>query len=185
VRLKIIAGSLGGRSIQAPTGRGTRPTAARVREAWMSALGPALEGATIVDLFAGSGALGIEALSRGARHVHFVESDRAALGTLRANLDRLDLTDHATVVPRDVFWMLESAGEHWDVALADPPYMGGDAVRLLGRFRKDPFATYLWIEYAARTGELGEKASWTRRYGDTRVSRFCAGAGASRDLKGD
>lgn len=138
-----------------------------------------------MDLFAGSGALGIEALSRGARHVHFIESNRAALSTLRVNLDRLGLTEASTVVPRDVFRTLDSRVEPWDVALADPPYASGHAARLIERFQIDPFANCLWIEHAAGAGELQAGASWSRRYGDSRVSRFCAGDRTDGDAKGN
>jgi len=173
VSLRIIAGSLGGRFIESPRGRGTRPTSERVREAWLSAAGPQLDGASVVDLFAGSGALGIEALSRGACHAHFVESNRAAVATLEANLLSLGLLGSATVVPRDVFrWLAKQPGR-WDVALADPPYSGGLAERLVSVFREDPFAEYLWVEHAAEGGDLGEP-SWSRAYGDSRISRFCS-----------
>jgi 16S rRNA (guanine966-N2)-methyltransferase len=103
VRIRIIAGELGGRYIEAPPGRRTRPTAERVREAWFSALGDRLEGATVVDLFAGSGALGLEALSRGAARVHFVETDRRAAESIRRNVQDLGVRDRSRLVRRDVF----------------------------------------------------------------------------------
>jgi 16S rRNA (guanine966-N2)-methyltransferase len=136
-------------------------------------VGPQLRGASVVDLFAGSGALGIEALSRGARHAHFVESNRAAVATLRANLESLDLMDSATVVSRDVFRWLARRPGRWDVALADPPYAGALAERLVTVFREEPFAACLWIEHAVAGENLGEP-SWSRAYGDSRVSRFCS-----------
>jgi 16S rRNA (guanine966-N2)-methyltransferase len=94
-----------------------------VREATFNALFSldAIEDATFVDLFAGSGALGLEALSRGASHATFVERDRAALSALRANIDTLGFVDQSTVVSTDSLRWLESAGHH-DVVLADPPY---------------------------------------------------------------
>jgi hypothetical protein len=96
--VRVIAGTLGGRRLVAPRGARTRPTSDRVREALFMALEP-LEGLRVVDLFAGSGALGIEALSRGAAHADFIEPDRAALAALRANLGSLGLEDRARVWP--------------------------------------------------------------------------------------
>lgn len=119
--MRVIAGELRGRRLAAPPGTGTRPTSDRVREATFNALGSmgAIEDATVLDGFAGSGALGIEALSRGAAHCTFVERDRAALAVLRANLDTCRLgPDRATVVAGDV----RLADGSWDLALLDPPY---------------------------------------------------------------
>ncbi|HEY8375642.1 MAG TPA: 16S rRNA (guanine(966)-N(2))-methyltransferase RsmD, partial [Nannocystis sp.] len=99
--MRIIAGRWRGRRIEAPPGRDTRPTTDRVREAWMSALQPELPGARVLDLFAGSGALGLEALSRGAEHATFVERSGRALRALRANLERLGAMDQATIVRGD------------------------------------------------------------------------------------
>ncbi len=169
MRLRIIAGDRGGRFIEVPPG--ARPTPERVREAWFAALGERVRGARVVDLFAGSGALGIEALSRGAEHAHFVESARRAAGVIRENLEVLGLAERGTVVRRDVFAFLESAGEAgFDLALADPPYAGDASERLLRRFRAEPFARLVCIEHGAGT-DL-EEAWWSRRYGDTRVSCF-------------
>lgn len=179
VGLRIIAGRAGGRFIEAPRGSATRPTAERVREAWFSALGDVVRGARVVDLFAGSGALGIEALSRGAERAHFVEIDREALAVLRRNLYALELAGRATIVRADVFRWVSSIGDaRWDIALADPPYASGDASRLVRHFLEAPFADALWIEHGAE-GELAPGADWTRRYGDTRLSRFSARAEGS------
>lgn len=119
--VRVIAGSLKGRRLVAPGGSATRPTSDRVREATFNALVSldAVHEAVVLDAFAGSGALGIEALSRGARHCTFVERDRAALAALRTNLERCGLgTDRATVVAGDT---APVAGA-WDLALLDPPY---------------------------------------------------------------
>ena len=88
--MRVVAGLYRGRRLQAPPGRSTRPTSDRVREALFSILGPAVEGARVLDLFAGSGALGIEALSRGAAEAVFVESDPRAAAAIRGNLKTLD-----------------------------------------------------------------------------------------------
>jgi 16S rRNA (guanine966-N2)-methyltransferase len=121
--VRVVAGSLRGRRLQAPAGEGTRPTSDRVREAIFNALTSlgVVTDATVLDLFAGSGALGIEALSRGAQHCTFVESARPALAALRTNLETLGLGDRATVAPMEVTRFLAS-GPAADLALADPPY---------------------------------------------------------------
>jgi 16S rRNA (guanine966-N2)-methyltransferase len=121
--MRIVAGSRKGHRIAAPKGVVTRPTSDRVREALFSIVGT-VEGAVVVDLFAGSGALGLEALSRGARSCLFVERDRAAARVIRANLEKLRLTG-ATVVDRDVAGTLRDErerGRRYDLVLADPPY---------------------------------------------------------------
>jgi 16S rRNA (guanine966-N2)-methyltransferase len=120
--MRIVAGRHGGRRIQAPPGRGTRPTSDRVRGAVFSILGP-LEGARALDLYAGSGALGLEALSRGAAAAVFVERDVRALAALRANLDTLGI--EADVRRADALAALREArnrGETYDLVLCDPPY---------------------------------------------------------------
>lgn len=108
----------------APEGRDTRPTSDRVREAVFNALHSmgALEGARVLDLFAGSGALGVEALSRGATHATFVESARPALTAIHTNLDATGLADRATVVASDGRRFAGATTHHFDVALLDPPY---------------------------------------------------------------
>ena len=101
--LRVIAGELRGRRLATPEGNATRPTGDRVRESLFDLLGPGQGGARVLDLFAGSGALGIEALSRGAAHAVFVERDRDALRVLRANLAALALSGRSTVVAGDAF----------------------------------------------------------------------------------
>jgi 16S rRNA (guanine966-N2)-methyltransferase len=130
--VRVIAGELRGRRLVAPPGPTTRPTSDRVREATFNALTSlgAIEGAEVLDLFAGSGALGIEALSRGAARCTFVERDRAALGALRDNLGRCGLDDdRARVVAGDA----GSVTGRWDLALLDPPYAFDGWEALLGR----------------------------------------------------
>ena len=121
--MRIIAGSRKGARIFAPKGRDTRPTADRVREAAFNLLGPgAAEDAKVLDLFAGSGAMGLEALSRGAAHVTFVESDREACRTIVRNLDKLVL-ENATVLCQDALTALRAdarAATRYDLVLLDP-----------------------------------------------------------------
>jgi 16S rRNA (guanine966-N2)-methyltransferase len=121
--VRVVAGVAGGRRLQAPPGRATRPTSDRVREAVFSSLDSlgAVHGATVVDLFAGSGALGIEALSRGASHCTFVDDDPAAVAATTANLAATGLAAAATVARADVLRWLDR-GPAVDLALVDPPY---------------------------------------------------------------
>ncbi len=123
VLMRVISGSARGRKIVVPDGTHTRPTADRVREAMFNSLYSldAVEGAVVLDLFAGSGALGIEALSRGAAHVTFVESDRHALAAIRENLDTLGFADVSTVVAGDGLAHIACSG-HYDLVMLDPPY---------------------------------------------------------------
>ena len=121
--MRVVAGIARGRRLQAPPGREVRPTSDRVREAVFSSLASldAVVDATVADLFAGSGAMGIEALSRGARRATFVDSSPAAVAAIRANLTTTELGDAATVVRADVLRWLEGAPAV-DLALVDPPY---------------------------------------------------------------
>lgn len=123
--MRVISGAARGRRLVAPEGATTRPTPERVREATFNALGSldAVVGATVLDLYAGSGAMGIEALSRGAAHTTFVDQDRAALRAIETNLTTTDLAEQATVLAANVERFLAGVGERrWDLALIDPPY---------------------------------------------------------------
>ncbi len=154
-----------------PRSGSLRPTPERAREGWMNVLGPVLEGAAVVDLFAGTGALGLEALSRGAGHATFVERDRRALDSLRQNIAALDAGDLCTIVNANVFAYLDTlAPESFDLALADPPYAKGLADRLVKRYMRVPFARILSVEHGA--GERLElpAAAEERRYGDTVIA---------------
>jgi 16S rRNA (guanine966-N2)-methyltransferase len=122
--MRIVAGTHRGRRISAPPGRATRPTPDRVREALFAILGP-LEGADVLDLFAGSGALGLEALSRGAATATFVDRAPRAVAAIRANAESLGLADRARVVGRDWRAALaaeRAAGRRFGLCLCDPPY---------------------------------------------------------------
>jgi 16S rRNA (guanine966-N2)-methyltransferase len=129
--MRVIAGTLGGRRLKAPPGRGTRPTSDRVREALFSMLGE-LRAERVLDLFAGTGALGIEALSRGAASAVFIERDARAAAILRENLAALAIASERAELRRgDALAALRTArerGELYDLVLIDPPY--GDAARL-------------------------------------------------------
>ncbi|MQA90980.1 MAG: 16S rRNA (guanine(966)-N(2))-methyltransferase RsmD [Gemmatimonas sp.] len=175
--MRVIGGQWRGRRISAPPGRETRPTTDRVREAWMSALSPWLEGAEVLDLFAGSGALGIEALSRGAARATFVEIAPAALRVLKANLERLGVNaGRATVVRRDACdFARRTRPATFTLAFADPPYGSGAAGRLAELFRHRPFARVLGIEHS-REERIPEGPDLRQRsYGDTRLSFLTTG----------
>jgi len=136
--MRVIAGDARGRRLSAPRGLATRPTLARVRESMFSRLSVRLDfaGLRVLDLFAGTGSLGIEALSRGAGHVTYVESARPALMALRRNLVALGFSDRARVLKSEVLRgleMLAAQGERFDLVLLDPPYRKGWGDRVLPR----------------------------------------------------
>ncbi|MDQ3709834.1 MAG: 16S rRNA (guanine(966)-N(2))-methyltransferase RsmD [Actinomycetota bacterium] len=121
--MRVIAGTARGRRLVAPPGRDTRPTSDRVREALFSSIAPAVPGAAVCDLFAGSGALGIEALSRGAAWATFVERDAVAVRAIRQNLRRAGVDDAGQVVPGEAAdFCRHPVGGPFDLLLCDPPY---------------------------------------------------------------
>jgi 16S rRNA (guanine966-N2)-methyltransferase len=166
--LRVVAGTLGGRLLQAPPGTDTRPTSARVREAVFNALDSlgAIDGARVLDAYAGSGALGIEALSRGAAHATFTEVDAASRAVVAANVAALDLDQRATVTGADGARTAASAGP-FDLVLLDPPYafdgwaalldavvpgLSPDAVVVLESDREVPLPATLTAVRAKRYG---------------------------------
>jgi 16S rRNA (guanine966-N2)-methyltransferase len=179
--VRVIAGFLGGRRLKAPRGRETRPTSDRVRESVFMALEP-LQGQRVVDLFAGSGALGIEALSRGATRADFVESEAAARRVIEENLESLGLVGRGRVWALDLPRGLDRLrGElaQADLVLADPPYGGGPArevVESLGRQGILKPGARLVLEHHAKdevpdsSGRLARVRA--RRYGETMVSTY-------------
>jgi 16S rRNA (guanine966-N2)-methyltransferase len=193
VRVRIVGGNLGGRVLRAPPGAATRPTSEKVREAVFGILGSQLSGlsagsvagAHVLDLFAGTGALGIEALSRGAAHVTFVDSARAAVTAIRNNLRALGVADRATVVAGDA---VVSAARHappapWRLVFVDPPYRSDLAARAVAALPPDHLAAdaVIVIEHDRhnpppdRVGSLLRTDQ--RRYGDTLISFFAAPRG--------
>jgi 16S rRNA (guanine966-N2)-methyltransferase len=166
--LRIIAGEFKGRRLKVPAGRAVRPTGDRVKEAWFSILQQSIPDARVLDLFAGSGALGFEALSRGAVSVDFVETHPASLAALKANAGALKVEDRVTIHRSDALRFAERLQPAlYDVAFADPPYAQDDAARLVELFRATPFAQVFSIEHAADRDIGGDD---TRRYGDTAVT---------------
>src|SRR3954470_4742118 len=125
--------------IKAPAGAPVRPTGDRVREAWMSIVSPSLPDAKVLDLFSGSGALGLQALSRGARETHFVESAAKSLSIIADNVATLGAGPRAIMHRSDVLQFLDKLGdEKFDVAFADPPYDKGLATAVAERWLANP-----------------------------------------------
>jgi 16S rRNA (guanine966-N2)-methyltransferase len=175
--MRIIAGSRKGHTIYAPKGRETRPTSDRAREAAFNLIGP-VDGVRALDLYAGSGAMGLEALSRGAAQAVFVESDRDACRTIERNLDKLRLTG-AVVVCDDVARALAAeaaAGRRYELVLVDPPYRLFSAVEaVLARYLPAVLAEdgIVVVETSERDEPdlpLPERTS--RRYGSARITVF-------------
>jgi 16S rRNA (guanine966-N2)-methyltransferase len=171
--VRIIAGTRRGARIFAPKGADTRPTGDRVREAAFNLIGP-VDDASVLDLFAGSGAMGLEALSRGAATAVFVEDDRDACRTIERNLDKLGLTG-ATVLCRDVRQMLASSSRTYDLLLCDPPYGYADHDRLAPYLARvlapDGLLVY---ETGAKTEPAieGLRTRTSRTYGSARLTLF-------------
>jgi 16S rRNA (guanine966-N2)-methyltransferase len=173
--MRIIAGEWRGRRIAAPPGDRTRPTTDRVREAWMSTLQHDIPGATVLDLFAGSGALGLETLSRGAAHVTFVERAAGPLRVLHSNIELLQAGAGVEVVKADAlkYAAALSVGA-FDIALADPPYDTDETRRLLEAWADVSFARILCIEHRAGQALPIPADAVTRRYGETAITFITA-----------
>jgi len=171
--VRIIAGSRKGHNIHAPRGVDTRPTSDRVRENVFNILGP-VDDATVLDLYAGSGAMGLEALSRGASQVVFVDDDRNAVEAIERNLDKLRL--RATVLCRDAIAFLASEKRKYDLVLVDPPYdVYADIEPQLARYLPGVLAdaAAVVVETDARVQPalpMPERTS--RKYGQTRVTVY-------------
>ena len=175
--MRIIAGTRKGHTIFAPRGRTTRPTSDRVRENVFNIVAPWVEGARVLDLYAGSGAMGLEALSRGAEAAVLVETDRDALQAIERNLDKLRLTG-ATVLRLEAATALAqegAAGRKYDLVLADPPYAMTD-YDSLARYLPGVLADdgLLVLETSVRTEPAlpGLAVRSSRIYGSTRVTVF-------------
>ena len=177
--MRVVAGELRGRRINAPLGKKTRPTTDKAREATFNALGSlgVVVGARVIDAFAGSGALGIEALSRGAEHCTFIERDREALEVLHENIETLGLTDRSTVVRGDAMTNIGLV-RNASLVLADPPYEFKQWGRFLGevacdlvvaesdRDMNDEFSGV----YGALPAIIGWEVTRVKRYGRAYVS---------------
>jgi 16S rRNA (guanine966-N2)-methyltransferase len=166
--MRVISGELGGRRLVAPSGTSTRPTTDKMRQAVFNSLQSmgVVDGALVVDLFAGSGAMGIEALSRGAERCLFVERDRDALRALRDNIAALGLADRARIVAGDVMSVARGLGQ-FDVALVDPPYSFDEWPALLAVLDAQLVVAESGDEVAAPDGWEQLR---TRRHGRTVVT---------------
>jgi 16S rRNA (guanine966-N2)-methyltransferase len=171
--VRILAGKHAGRQLTSPGGK-VRPTPEHVRDRSLELIVDDLPDARVADLFAGTGALGLEALSRGARSVDFVENNPAALHALKANVAALRASKATRIFKRDAIPWVEALSEgSYDVAFVDAPYGSRKVDRVLARWRDVPFARVLVIEHA-KEHELG---SGGKRYdfeGPTRVTIFRA-----------
>ena len=169
--MRIIAGQWRGRTIKAPRDDRVRPTGDRAREAWMSILQPEIPGARVLDLYAGSGALGLEALSRGAASADFVDVAPAAIKAIRENGTALGALDRMHIHRAESLRYAQKLDVGaFDIAFADPPYNLGMAPRLAALWRRSPFANVLGIEHDAHE-ELPEGGE-TRTYGGTAVTIY-------------
>ncbi len=172
--MRVIAGTARGVPLAAPKGSSTRPITDRVKETLFAILGDRVPDARVLDLYAGSGAIGIEALSRGAASVDFVEHGREALAVLRANLERTRLADAASVHATDVERFAQATGARWDLAVVDPPYEARAIVaplRLIGS-RVEPggmlVLKHFWRTEPPQIAALA--ISRQRRFGETMLT---------------
>jgi len=178
--MRIISGISKGRRLVAPKNQAVRPTSDRVKESIFNILGDKVEGKVILDLFAGTGNLGIEALSRGAKKALFVEKGRQALRLIQRNLSQLGMKERSEILPRDVsraIGILEQRGEPFDLILMDPPYEKGLIRETLSKlyshriYHKD---SILVIEHDRREPIPEVVEGWTlsrqRKIGNTLIS---------------
>jgi 16S rRNA (guanine966-N2)-methyltransferase len=147
--VRIVRGRWAGRHLTSPADRRVRPTAEFVRDEWITLLEAELEGARVLDLFAGTGALGLEAMSRGAKWADFVESRPASLHALKANVAALRVREKTRIFKKDALPFAAALEPGvYDVAFADPPYRSGQLDRLIETWERTPFARVLTVEHA-------------------------------------
>jgi 16S rRNA (guanine966-N2)-methyltransferase len=174
--VRIIAGSHKGHRIDAPRGRTTRPTSDRVRENVFNLVAPSVEDSDVLDLYAGSGAMGLEALSRGAATAVLVETEQEACRTINANLDKLRLSG-ARVLCQDVARFLAAETGTYDLVFCDPPYdeyerLEPQLARSVPRLLGDAGLLVLETSSRAPEPELPLELRTSRRYGAARISLF-------------
>jgi 16S rRNA (guanine966-N2)-methyltransferase len=178
--MRIISGTSKGRKLVTPKRYSLRPTSDRVKESLFNILGGEVEGKVVLDLFAGTGNLGIEALSRGAKRVIFVEKGRQALRLIETNLNQFGLADRSEILPKDVtraIGILKQRGECFDLILMDPPYEKGLIQRTLMKFNTHPIYhgdSILVIEHNRREPLPRALEGWNlirqQKIGDTLLS---------------
>jgi 16S rRNA (guanine966-N2)-methyltransferase len=166
--MRIVGGRWAGRTLTSPSGR-VRPTAEVLRTAMMEMLGPDLKGARIVDLFAGTGALGLEALSCGGMYCDFVENNPSALHSLKANVAALRARDKCRIYDRDAIPFVERLqADRYDIAIADPPYGSRKLDRVLAWWQQVPFSRVLVLEHA--TEHAGVPRGERREFGESSIT---------------
>ncbi|MBL0940434.1 MAG: 16S rRNA (guanine(966)-N(2))-methyltransferase RsmD [Gemmatimonadaceae bacterium] len=169
--MRIVGGKFKGRQLTSPNDFRVRPTAETVRVAMMKAIANEIEGARVLDLFAGTGALGLEALSRGAKYVDFVEFRPASLHSLKANIAALRVTEKVRVYKKDALPFADALPpDRYEVAFADPPYESRMLDRLIERWQQAPWSAVLVAEHA-RTHQL-PRATQTLLFEDSAVSVY-------------
>ena len=169
--LRIIGGKWAEKDLVSPGGR-VRPTAENVRDRWLTLLAPDLDRATILDLFSGSGALGLEALSRGAAKADFVENGAASLHALKANVAKFPIKRRVRIFKKDAIPFVERLPEGvYDIAFGDPPYGSRKLDRIVRRWLEVPFCRILSVEHA-REHKLPRKGKRYDFGGETRVTVF-------------
>jgi 16S rRNA (guanine(966)-N(2))-methyltransferase RsmD len=178
--MRIISGTSKGRRLWAQKGQAVRPTSDRVKQSVFNILGDAVEGKRVLDLFAGTGNLGIEALSRGAKKALFVEKERQALRLIQRNLFQCGMNDRSEILPKDVrraIRVLHQRGDSFDVILMDPPYEKGLIHQTLIQLQSHPIHhrdSILIIEHVRREPLPKTLAGWDlireREMGDTVIS---------------
>lgn len=190
--LRIIAGTARGRLVRLPSAHVTRPTAGRLREALFSILDAAeADYSSVLDLYAGSGALGLEALSRGAEHVTFVERDPRVVSVLRGNIEALEFGPQATVVASRVGAWHPGETEAYTLVLADPPYDDATAWAAIERSVRGVLApsAFVVVEHAARVAPPDEVAGlprWRdRRHGEGAVAIYRPPFDGDGSLRGE
>lgn len=186
--VRIIAGEFGSRRLEAPFGHATRPTADRVKEALFSMLLPWLQGARVLDLFAGSGALALEAISRGAAFAHLCEQDREAAKVVQRNIAALGVQERAKLSKGNGLGLasrLAGEGERFDIIFLDPPYRAGLMPKALERC----------VALLAEGGVVAAESAWedefpppeglrthtSRRYGECRVTLYLRDEGVDEN----
>jgi 16S rRNA (guanine966-N2)-methyltransferase len=170
--VRIVGGRWADRALVSPGGR-VRPTAEQLRVAMMDLLGDELAGARVADLFAGTGALGLEALSRGARYCDFVENGPAALHSLKANVAALRVRDKTRIYDRDAIpFTARLPADRYDITFVDPPYGSRKLDRVVQQWQAVPFSRILMLEHAPQ--HEGLPRGTTRRFGESSITMLRA-----------
>ena len=175
MNLRLISGKYGGRIIEGSGTNRTHPMSERIRGSLFNIIGSEIEGATVLDAFAGSGSLGIEALSRGARQATFIERDRVAQNVIENNFKTLGLTDEAKLVKASVASWLETTNEQFDIIFADPPFHDSQlstTMKLTKLLKPNGLMVLSYLGRGEVPTELGVVVVDNRSYGDAVLSFY-------------